>query len=53
MGIKLDKDPLAVEKKNYAIKIVNAYLVYVIDTLLQIALSNFKLKNVCLVRLIS
>ena len=28
MGIKFDKDPLAVEHKNYLSKIVNVYIVY-------------------------
>ena len=28
MGIKFDKDPLAVEQNNYLTKIVNVYIVY-------------------------
>ena len=28
MGIKFDKDPLAVERNNYLTKIVNVYIVY-------------------------
>ena len=28
MGIKFEKDPLAVEQNNYATKIVSAYIVY-------------------------
>ena len=28
MGIKFDEDPLAVKQKNYATRIVNAYIVY-------------------------
>ena len=30
--IKFDKDPLVVERNNYATKIVNAYIVYDLDT---------------------
>ena len=30
--IKLDKDPLAVKQNSYATKIVNAYIVYDLDT---------------------
>ena len=30
MRIKLDRDPLAVEKSNYLTKIVNVYIVYVL-----------------------
>ena len=32
VGIKFDKDPSAVEQNNYATKIVNAYMVYDLDT---------------------
>ena len=32
MGINLDKDPLAVEQINYATKILNAYIVYDLDS---------------------
>ena len=31
MGIKFDKDPLAVEQSNYASKIVNVHIVYDLD----------------------
>ena len=31
IGIKFDGDPLVVEQNNYATKIVNAYIVYVLD----------------------
>ena len=31
MGIKYDKDPLAVEQSNYASKIVNVHIVYDLD----------------------
>ena len=52
MRIKFNKDPLADKKRNYAVKTVNAYFVYAIYKLLNISLSNFKLKNACLMRLI-
>ena len=32
MRIKIDGDPLAVDQKKYAAKIVNAYIVYELDT---------------------
>ena len=31
MGIKFDKDPLAVEQNNYLSKIVTVYIVYDLD----------------------
>ena len=31
IGIKLDKDPLALEQNNYLTKIVNVYIVYDLD----------------------
>ena len=31
MRIKFDKDPLAVEQNNYLTKIMNVYIVYVLD----------------------
>ena len=31
IGIKLDKDPLAIEQNNYLTKIVNVYIVYDLD----------------------
>ena len=31
MGIKFDKDPLAVEQNSYVTKIVNIYIVYELD----------------------
>ena len=45
MGIKFDKDPLAVEQNNYVTKIVNVYVVYELDTSSKIPFKNFKLKN--------
>ena len=31
MGIKFDKDPLAIEQIDYLTKIVNAYIVYELE----------------------
>ena len=45
MGIKFDKDPLAVEQNNYASKIVNVYIVYDLDAWPRNPTNNFKLKN--------
>ena len=45
MGIKFDKDPLAVEQNNYLTKIINDYFVYELDTWSKIPFNNFKLKN--------
>ena len=45
MGIKFDKDPLAVEKNNYLNKIVNIYFVYDLDAWLRNPVNNFKFKN--------
>ena len=45
MGIKFDRDPLAVEKNNYATKIVNAYIAHDLDAWPEISLNNFKLKS--------
>ena len=45
MEIKFAKDLVAVEQNNYATEIVNAYIVYKLDTSLKIILNNFKLKN--------
>ena len=45
MGIKVVKDPLAVEKNNYVTKIVNVYIVYKSDAWPNNPLYNFKLKN--------
>ena len=33
IGIKFDKDPLAVEQNNYLRKIVNVYIIYDLDAL--------------------
>ena len=45
MGVKFDKDPLALEENNYATKVVNAYIVYALDACLNNPLNNFKSKN--------
>ena len=45
MGIKFDKDDLAVGQKNYLPKIVNAYTAYDLEICLKIPLHNLKLKN--------
>ena len=44
MGIKFDKDPLAVEQKNYLTKIVNVYIVYDLNLGKINPTNNFKLK---------
>ena len=45
MGVKFDKDPLAVEQNNYLTKVVNAYIVYDLDAWPLNPSSIFKLKN--------
>ena len=45
MGIKFDKDPLAVEQNNCATRIVNVYILHEFDTWPEVPLNNFKLKN--------
>ena len=45
IGIKFDKDRLAVEQNNYLAKIVNIYIFYDLDTLQKISLKNFTLKS--------
>ena len=45
MRINFDKHPLGVEEDNYAIKIVNASVVYELDTSANSLLKNFKIKN--------
>ena len=48
VGIKFDKDSLAVEQNNYATKVVNAHMFDDLRTWPKNSLNNFKLKN-CLV----
>ena len=44
MGIKFDKDLLAVEQNNYLNKIVNVYIVYDVDTWsILLAIANKKI----------
>ena len=45
MGIKSDKEPLAIEPNNYLTKIVNVYIVHDLDTCPRNPTNNFKLKN--------
>ena len=45
MGIKFDKDPLAVEQNNYLTKIENFYIVYDLDAWQKNPANNFKFKN--------
>ena len=45
MCLKFHKDPLAVEQKNYLIKIINVYTVYDLDAWSRNPTDNFKFKN--------
>ena len=45
MGIKFDKDSLAVEQNNYLSKIVNLYIVYDLDAWPRNLTNNFKFIN--------
>ena len=45
VGIKFDKDLLAVEQKNYATKIVKFSIVFNLDVWTRNPINNFKLKN--------
>ena len=45
MGIKFDKDPLAVEQNKYIYKIINAYIVCDLDVCPINATNNFKFKH--------
>ena len=45
MGITFDKNPLAVEQKNYLTKIGNVYTVYDLDAWPRNPTNNFKFKN--------
>ena len=45
VGTRFDKDPLAVEQKNYLTKIVNVYIVYDVDAWPRNPTNNFKLRN--------
>ena len=45
IGIKFDKEPLAVEQNNYLTKIVNVYIAYDLDAWPKVMLRNFTLKK--------
>ena len=45
IGIKFDKDPLAVEQSNYLSKILNVYIVFGLDALPRNLTRNVKFKN--------
>ena len=45
MGVKFDKDPLAVEQKNYVTKIVKVYIVHDLDAWPRNPTNNLKYKN--------
>ena len=45
IGIKFDKDPLAVEQNNYLSEIVIAYIVYDLDAWPKNPTNNFEFKN--------
>ena len=45
MGIKFDKDPLAVEQINYLTKIIIVYIVYYLAVWTRNPTNNFKFKN--------
>ena len=45
IGIKFDKEPLAVEQNNYLTKIVNVYIAYDLDAWRKVMLRNFTLKK--------
>ena len=45
MGIKFDKEPLAVEQKNCLTKTVNVYIVYDLDDWSKLPIENFTLQN--------
>ena len=45
MGVKFDKDPLAVEQNNYISKIVNVYIVFDLDAWPRNPTNDFKFKK--------
>ena len=45
IGIKFDKDPLAMKQNNYLSKTVRVYIVYDLDAWPRSLTSNFKFKN--------
>ena len=52
MGIKFDKDHLAVKQNNYLNKIVNVYIVYDLDAWPRNPTNNFKLRIAYLEQLV-
>ena len=44
-GVEFDKEFLVVEQNNYAFKVVNACIIYELDTWPKVSLKNFKSKN--------
>ena len=45
MGVKFDKDPLAVEQNNYVSKIINVYIVFDLDAWPRNPTNDFKFKK--------
>ena len=45
MGVKFDKDPLAVEQNNYVSKIANVYIVFDLDAWPKNPTNDFKFKK--------
>ena len=45
IGIKYDKDPLAIEQNNYLTKIVNVYIAYDLGAWPENPTNNFKFKS--------
>ena len=45
MGVKFDKDPLAIEQNNYVSKIVNVYIVFDLDAWPRNPTNDFKFKK--------
>ena len=45
IGIKFDKDPLAVERNNYSNNILNVYIAYDLDAWPRNLTNNFKFTN--------
>ena len=45
MGVKFDKDPLAVEQNNYLSNIVSVYIEYDLDPWPKNSTNNFKFRN--------
>ena len=45
MGVKFDKDPLAVEQNNYVSKIINVYIVFDLDAWPRNPSNDFKFKK--------